>query len=144
MIYVLCILFNHPNSEATPNSKITGAYSIVSRALWAYNGGGGGGVGVKAQSTECQAFFSVVRIGSPRSLTRKRVFPPPSFSCGGGDTLACKRWGGGNQFGRKDRHSGTLWVNNTSLHGMKNNCKLSNKGGNWRADFRVHISAIHV
>jgi hypothetical protein len=26
MIYVLCILLNHPNSEATPNSKITGAY----------------------------------------------------------------------------------------------------------------------
>ncbi len=26
MIYVLCILLNHPNSEATHNSKITGAY----------------------------------------------------------------------------------------------------------------------
>ncbi len=29
MIYLLCILLNHPNSEATPNSKITGAYSTV-------------------------------------------------------------------------------------------------------------------
>ena len=28
MIYVLCILLYHPNSEATPNSKITGAYCI--------------------------------------------------------------------------------------------------------------------
>ncbi len=28
MIYVLCILLYHPNSEATPNSKITGAYSV--------------------------------------------------------------------------------------------------------------------
>jgi hypothetical protein len=27
MIYVLRILLKHPNSEATPNSKITGAYS---------------------------------------------------------------------------------------------------------------------
>jgi hypothetical protein len=29
MIYVLYILLNHPNSEATPNSKITGAYCVV-------------------------------------------------------------------------------------------------------------------
>ncbi len=29
MIYFLCILLNHPHSEATPNSKITGAYYTV-------------------------------------------------------------------------------------------------------------------
>jgi hypothetical protein len=32
MICSLSILFNHPVSEATPNSKITGAYYVAGRA----------------------------------------------------------------------------------------------------------------
>jgi hypothetical protein len=50
------------------------------------------------ECTECQAFSSVVRIGSSRSLTRKRVLPPPLFNPGG-DTLVYGRAGGGSQFG---------------------------------------------
>jgi hypothetical protein len=57
----------------------------------------GWGEGVKAQSTECQAFSSVVRICSPRHLTL--VMPP--FGSGGG---------GGGQFGRRGRRSGTLGI----------------------------------
>jgi hypothetical protein len=41
--------------------------------------------------TDCQAFYPVVRIGSPHSLTRKRVLLLPHGSMGG-NTLAC---GGG-------------------------------------------------
>jgi hypothetical protein len=55
-------------------------------------------------------FFSpaVVRIGTPPPLTRRRVCPP--FGSGGRHN----RWGGegggggGSQFGRGDRHCGTL------------------------------------
>ncbi len=36
MIYVLCILLNHPNSEATPNSKITGAYLRAFQVLFLF------------------------------------------------------------------------------------------------------------
>jgi hypothetical protein len=54
MIYVLCILLNHPNSEATPNSKITGAYSTPSEFVLpphqrrrGYNSPGGeGGINI--------------------------------------------------------------------------------------------------
>ncbi len=38
-------------------------------------------------------------------LSRKQVLPPLVPT---GDTLACWRGGGGSQFGRRDRHSGTL------------------------------------
>jgi hypothetical protein len=34
MICSLNILFNHPVSEATPNSKITGAYWRYSQSCW--------------------------------------------------------------------------------------------------------------
>ncbi len=49
-----------------------------------------------------------LRIGSSRLLTSKRVLPLPLGSQGG--TLACGRGGGGSQFGRRDRHSGTLSI----------------------------------
>jgi hypothetical protein len=57
----------------------------------------------RKEYTEC-------RIGSPRPLTCKRDLAPPPFSSGegGGGTLACGRGGGGSQFGRRNRHSGTL------------------------------------
>ncbi len=40
MIYILCILLNHPNSEATPNSKITGAYYGIGTLEWSTYGRG--------------------------------------------------------------------------------------------------------
>jgi hypothetical protein len=45
--------------------------------------------------TECQAFFTVVRIGSPEPLTSKGVLRSPPFGSKGGDTLACGGGGGG-------------------------------------------------
>jgi hypothetical protein len=45
----------------------------------------------------------------PPTLTRRRVCPPPPFGSGG-DTFACGR-GGGSQFGRGERHCGTLGIN---------------------------------
>jgi hypothetical protein len=36
----------------------------------------------KTHYTECQALSLVVRIGSPRPLTRKRVLPAPRFEGG--------------------------------------------------------------
>jgi hypothetical protein len=48
---------------------------------------------------------------APPPLTRTRVLPPPPpplWFQGRGDTLAGGRGGGGNQFARRDRHSGTL------------------------------------
>jgi hypothetical protein len=53
---------------------------------------------------ECQAFSPVVRIGSSRPLTHKRVMPPP-LRFRGGDTLACGREGEGTQLGQRGRHS---------------------------------------
>jgi hypothetical protein len=44
----------------------------------------------------------------PRPLTCKQVLPPPF--CSRGDTLAGGERGGGSQFGRGDRHSGTLVI----------------------------------
>jgi hypothetical protein len=49
--------------------------------------------------TECQAFYPVVRIGSP---------PPPHPQ--GKSYNRCGRGGAGTQFRRGDRHSGTLCV----------------------------------
>ncbi len=43
--------------------------------------------------TECQPFTLVVRIVSPRPLTRKRVLPPPLVP--GGGTLTGREGGGG-------------------------------------------------
>ncbi len=53
----------------------------------------GMGRGRTTEYAECQAFSAVVRIGSPRPLTRKRVLPPSWFQKG--DTLTCGRgsWG---------------------------------------------------
>ncbi len=63
--------------------------------------------------TEWQAFYPVVGIGSPHSLTHKRVLlpPPPSGLKGETQSLA---GGEGTQFGRWDRHSGTLVHYNSS------------------------------
>ncbi len=64
---------------------------------------------VLVESTEftvCQAFAPVVRIGSPRPVTCKRVVVPPLDPRGGTHSLREK--GRGSQFGRRDRHSGTL------------------------------------
>ncbi len=44
--------------------------------------------------TECQAFCPVVRIGSPRPLTRKRVLRPPLWFRGG-HTRQAGEWAGG-------------------------------------------------
>jgi hypothetical protein len=52
--------------------------------------------------TECQAFFPVVRIGSPTKGVA------PLFGFKGRDTLSCGGGGGRTQFRRRDRHSGTL------------------------------------
>ncbi len=56
---------------------------------------------------QTQAFSPVVRIGP---LTRKRVLPPfgSRFQGRGANSLA--RGGGWSQFGRRDRHSGTLGI----------------------------------
>jgi hypothetical protein len=43
----------------------------------------GMGRGRTTEYTECQAFSAVVRIGSPRPLTRKRVLPPSLVPRGG-------------------------------------------------------------
>ncbi len=59
--------------------------------------------------TECQAFSPLVRIGTLRPLTRKRVFPPPPLIPRGTQSLAGEG-AGGSQFGRRDRHSGTLGI----------------------------------
>ncbi len=59
---------------------------------------------VTRQSRQCASLSPVVRIGSPHPFTRKRS----SGSKGVGNTPACERGGGGSQFGRRDRHSGTL------------------------------------
>jgi hypothetical protein len=62
-----------------------------------------------SEYTECQAFFQVVRIGSPRP-PRKGVMLPPLWVQG--ERHTCLRgggWGWG-QFGRRDRHSGTLCI----------------------------------
>jgi hypothetical protein len=47
-------------------------------------------------------------LAPPRPLARKLVLPPPPLVSRGRDTLACGREGGRSQFGRRDRHSGTL------------------------------------
>ncbi len=58
--------------------------------------------------TECQA-SPVVRIGSPRPLTRKRVLHPPPL-VPGGDTLAKRESGRGSQFERLERKPGILSI----------------------------------
>jgi hypothetical protein len=53
------------------------------------------------------SFFSVVRIGTPTNLAGECA--PPPLVRGEGYTLTCGRGcGGGCQFGRGDRHCGTL------------------------------------
>jgi hypothetical protein len=66
------------------------------------------------EKTECQAFSQVVRIGSPRHLNSRRVLPSPLLVPRGEDTLACRRGNGRTQFGRGDRHFGTLGIDNPS------------------------------
>ncbi len=55
--------------------------------------------------TECQAFCTVVRIGSPQPLNRKRLLPPP-LRVHGGDTPACGKGGGGDLIPTKEQK---LW-----------------------------------
>ncbi len=50
------------------------------------------------------------RIGSPPPPhPQESVAPSPPLVPRGGTTLACGRRGGGSQFGRRDRHSGTQY-----------------------------------
>ncbi len=58
---------------------------------------------------DCQAFCSVVLIGSPTPLSRKRVLLSSPVWILWGDTLACGGRGGGTQFGRLARNSGDLY-----------------------------------
>ncbi len=60
--------------------------------------------------TECQAFFQVVRIGSPHPLTRKGVLLLPPLGQRGRHTRLMGRGCGGTQFRRRDSHSGTLCI----------------------------------
>jgi hypothetical protein len=43
----------------------------------------------------------------------------PSFGSGEGDSLACRREGGGSQFGRGNRHCGTLGARNFCTQDQK-------------------------
>ncbi len=48
--------------------------------------------------------------------------PPPLWIQWEEETLACGRGGGGSQFGRRDRHSGTLGIDNpptVEVHGVQ-------------------------
>ncbi len=63
-----------------------------------------------SQSIQCARLsLQSSESGLPHPLTRKRVVPPPSV-LGGGGTLACGREGGRSQFGRRNRHYGTLGI----------------------------------
>jgi hypothetical protein len=59
---------------------------------------------------KCQAFSSVVRIGSPRPITHRQVLHPPSFSSkrGGGHSLAGEGAGGANSDEGTDIMVGTV------------------------------------
>ncbi len=61
-------------------------------------------------SQNARLSFSRPNYGSSRPLARKRVLPSPQLVPWGEDTLACGREGGGSQFGRRDRHTGTLGI----------------------------------
>ncbi len=65
---------------------------------------------MSTEYTERQAFSPVVRIGSSRPITRKRVFVSLFGTKGGGDTLADGIGGGWSPFRRRDGHSGTLGI----------------------------------
>jgi hypothetical protein len=76
---------------------------------------------------ECQAFFPVVRIGSPLPHPQGNVAPPPPFGSKGRDTLACGIGGGGG--GPILTNGQTLWYSGTlcilkSLYG-KGLCSLA-------------------
>jgi hypothetical protein len=63
--------------------------------------------------TECQAFYPVVRIGSPHPLNCKRVWLP-TFESKGGDTLT-SGWGDGGGGGESIPTMGhTLWYSRPS------------------------------
>ncbi len=63
----------------------------------------------RVDSTECRGAFSpVVRIGSPPAPSPQCC--PPPFGSGGGGGHARGREDVGSQFGRRDRHSGTLGI----------------------------------
>ncbi len=55
--------------------------------------------------TECQSS----KLGPPHPLTRRSVASPPPLGPKD-ETLACGGGGGGTQFRRWDRHSGTLGI----------------------------------
>jgi hypothetical protein len=58
------------------------------------------------QTTGCQTFCPVVRIGSPHPPSG--VAPPLFLGSKGGETLTCGAGVCGTQFRRRDRHSDTL------------------------------------
>ncbi len=59
-----------------------------------------------SQSKQSTRLFHLSSKSGPPPLTRRRSVSPPLG--GGGGTLACGR--GGSQFGRGDRHCGTLGI----------------------------------
>ncbi len=92
-------------------------------------------VGEDQEYAEFQAFFPIVRIGSPPQ-SQVSVAPPP-FGSKGRDTLACGGGGGGGtQFRRRDRHSGTLCIF-TIIHTQWDICWVRSleggtmSGGRW-------------
>jgi hypothetical protein len=61
-----------------------------------------------AQSRQiARHFLQSYELGPPHPLTSRRMCPPFGSA---GDTLACGRGDGGSQFGRGDRHCGTLGI----------------------------------
>jgi hypothetical protein len=66
--------------------------------------------------TECQAFYKIVRIGSPRPLPARECCSPPLGPMG--EThLRGRGWGG--QFRHWDRHSGTLTLQRHNTENSK-------------------------
>ncbi len=73
-------------------------------------GGGGGFLDSGNHRVDrVQGFSPVVRIGTHNPLTNWRVCPPPPLVPGGHTRL--REGVGGSQFGRGDRHCGTLGIN---------------------------------
>jgi hypothetical protein len=75
---------------------------------------------------ECQAFFPVFRNGSPGPSPASECCPPPLWfqKRGGGHTRLRER-GRGSQFGRRDRHSGTLGIHPTWTERTESTCPIT-------------------
>jgi hypothetical protein len=92
MIYVLRILLNHPHSEATPNSKITGAYCRgLTRAIYILciehlrmlrlSGESNPGPPALQANTLCKEPFEW-RIGLPFGISACAATAPPKVAMG--------------------------------------------------------------